>query len=70
MHFPLLPGDIFSGAGGFSVGFEQAGCVPAFAVESHPTYQRTFQVRLGAVRHVMMHVCLLSKISEFVCYGI
>ena len=45
--------DLFSGAGGLTLGFKQAGFEPVFAVELDPWAARTYKANFGA--HVLDH---------------
>ena len=39
--------DLFSGAGGFALGFQEAGFLPVLAVEKEPDFARTYAANFG-----------------------
>jgi site-specific DNA-cytosine methylase len=64
-HF-LTAGELFSGAGGLSIGLERAGFQVVLANEIEPDFAKSF-----ALNHPHSKViCILNKLSAFKCVGV
>lgn len=67
MHTESLVVSLFSGAGGFSYGFLQAGLKPGFGVEIDPDACRTYELNVGSPCHEMdlgtIAPCVLKRMT-------
>lgn len=64
--------DIFSGAGGMSLGFEQAGFKTLLAVESDPDYAKTYQKNFKSTKMLVKDIQTIeiSEITEIISQNI
>lgn len=51
MHTPLTYIDLFSGAGGLSLGFEQAGFQQLLSVEMESDYCQTYRTNFPVINY-------------------